>query len=50
MDFISGNMTDPSLSHTQKSTQNGLKTETIKLLEEDIGGKLLDIGPGTFWI
>ena len=40
------------LSHTitQKSTQNGLKTnirpETVKLLEESIGKKLLDIGLG----
>ena len=38
---------DLILHHIQKSTQNGLKTnfgvEIIKCLEENTGGKLLDI-------
>ena len=43
------NETGPSkLHHTQKLPQDGLKNwmlrpETIKLLEENIGGKLFDI-------
>ena len=37
------------LHHTQTSTQNGLMTwrpETVKLLQENIGSKLLGIGVG----
>ena len=41
---------DHILHHSQKLTQNGLKTnvrlETIELLEENIGIKLLDFGLG----
>ena len=40
--------------HTQKPTQSGLKTnvrpESVKLLEENIGGKLLDSWSWQFFL
>ena len=35
---------DLYLNHIQKLTENELKTETVKLLKENIGSKLLDTG------